>query len=189
MKARTIILTIAAAALVSAPAVLFAQQGPGGPGGGTCDGTGPHGPGMPGGPGGDGFFGGAGGFGGPGLLGILDRLADRLELTADQRQQIETIVDAHRNATQSLREQAADARASFHESHGPGDFNEVEYRTFFEAQARIHLELQLDGAAAMSQAWNVLTADQQNELLDLIELFHDGRGGPRHGGGKRVGSR
>ncbi len=180
MKARTLILTIAAAALIAAPATLIAQQGPGGPGGGTCDGSGPHGPGMPGGPGGDGIF------DGPGLLGMLDRLADRLELTADQRQQIEAIVDAHRDATQALREQAADARATFHENHGPGDFDEVAYRAFFEAQAEIHVELQLDGAAAISQAWSVLTADQQDELLELLELFHNGRGGPRHAGGKRI---
>jgi len=184
MKARNIILTIASAALIAASGIVYAQQGPG-----SCDGSGPHGPhgamggpggGGPGGPGGDGIF------GGPGLFGMLDRLADRLELTAEQQQQITAIAETHRDATRALREQAADARASFHDSHNPGDFDEATYRAFFEAQSRIHVELQLGGAAAMSQAWGVLTADQQNELQDLLELFRDGRGGPRHGGGKRI---
>jgi len=39
----------------------------------------------------------------------------------------------------------------------------------------------------MSQAWAVLTAEQQEELQELMELFGHGRGGPRSGGGKRLG--
>ena len=170
MKARTLILTIAAAALIAAPGAVIAQHGPGG---------GPHGDG--------GMFGGPGGHGGQGLLRMLHRLADRLELTEDQQAQIESIIDAHRSATQSQHDQAAAAREDFRENHGPGDFDEVEYRTFFESQAQIQVELHLDGARATSEAWNVLTPEQQDELLELIELFRDGRGGPRHGGGKRVG--
>ncbi len=182
MKARTIILTIAAAALIAAPAVLVAQQGPGGPGGGSCDGTGPHGGGM-GGPH-DG-----GGPGGQGLLRIFNRVADRLELTADQRTQIEAIIEAHRTATQGLRDQSAAARAEFRDNHDFGDFDEVEYRAFFEAQAEIQVELHLDGARATAEAWNILTPDQQEQLLEILELLRDGRGGPRHGGGKRVGQK
>ncbi len=184
MKARTLILTIATAALIAAPAALIAQQGPGGPGTGTCDGTGPHGGGM--GPQGAGM-GGPHDFGGPGLLRIFNRVAERLELTADQQTQIEAIIEAHRTATQGLRDQSAAARADFRENHGPGDFDEVEYRTFFEAQAEIQVALHLDGARATAAAWNILTPDQQQELLEILELFRDGRGGPRHGGGKRVG--
>ena len=180
MKARTLILTIAAAALIAAPAVLTAQQGPGGPGGGSCDGTGPHGGGM-GGPHA------GGGPGGAGLLHVFQRVADRLELSTDQRTQIEAIIDGHRTATQSLRDEAAEARVEFRDNHGFGDFDEVDYRTFFEAQAQIQVELHLDGASTTAEAWNILTPDQQEQLLEILELFRDGRGGRRHGGGKRVG--
>jgi len=170
MKARTLILTIATAALIAAPGAVIAQHGPGG---------GPHGDG--------GMFGGPGGHGGPGLLRMFNRLADKLELTDDQQGQIESIIDAHRDATQSLRDQAADAREGFRENHGPGDFDEVEYRAFFESQAQIQVELHLNGAGAGAEAWNILTPDQQEELLELLELFREGRGDKRHGGGKRVG--
>ena len=170
MKARTLILTIAAAALTAAPGAVIAQHGPGG---------GPHGDGE--------MFGGPGGHGGPGLLRMLNRLADKLELTDDQQGQIESIIDAHRDATQSLRDQAADAREDFRENHGPGGFDEVEYRAFFESQAQIRVELHLNGAGAGAEAWNILTPDQQEELLELLDLFREGRGGKRHGGGKRVG--
>ena len=180
MKARTLILTIAAAALVAVPAVLIAQQGPGGPGGGSCDGSGPNGGGM----GGPHEFGGPGG---PGLLRIFHRVADRLELTPDQRTQIEAIFEAHRTTTQSLRDQATEAHAEFREDHGFGDFDEVEFRTFFEAQSQIKVQLHLDGARATAEAWNILTPDQQEQLLEILELLRDGSGGRRHGGGKRVG--
>jgi len=180
MKARSLILTIAAAALIAAPAVLIAQQGPGGPGGGSCDGTGPNGRGM----GGPHDFRGSGG---PGVLQIFQRVADRLELSTDQRTQIEAIIEGHRTATQSLRDQAAEARTEFRENHGIGDFDEVEYRMFFEAQAQVQVELHLDGARATTEAWNILTPDQQEQLLEIIELVGDGHGGRRHGGGKRVG--
>lgn len=183
MKARTLILTIAAAALIAAPATLIAQQGPGGPGGGTCDGTGPHGPGMPGGPGGPEEP------GGPGLLRMLPRLAERIGLTETQQDQIQAIVDAQKPALDALRDQASAARDAFHDTYGIGDYDEVAFRTFFEAQAQLHIEMQLIGAATIAQVWQVLTPEQQGEALELIELFHDGHGGPRHGGGKRMGPR
>ena len=49
--------------------------------------------------------------------------------------------------------------------------------------------MQLIGADMKAQVFNVLTPEQQEELLELIELFRDGRGGggKRFGGGKRHG--
>jgi Spy/CpxP family protein refolding chaperone len=175
MKAKHIILTITAAVLIAAPGVLVAQHGPG-----TCDGDGPHG--RTAGPGG-----GFGGRGGAGILRMLPRLAERLELTGDQQAQIDTIIDETAPAIQDLRDQAAANREAFRETHELGDFNEPEYRAHFEVQAQIHVEMQLTGAQAAARVWQVLTPDQQQELLDLIELFHSDRG-PRHGGGKRFGS-
>ncbi len=178
MKARNIILTITAAALIAAPGLVFAQQGPGG---GTCDGEGPHGP---AGPGGGGSF-----SGGPGhhLLRMLPRLADRLELSEAQQDQIRAIVDAQKPAMDSLRDQASAARDAFHETYDLGDYDEAAFRTFYESQAQLHIEMQLLGAETVSQVWGVLTPEQQEDMLELIELFRDGRGGPRHGGGKRLG--
>jgi Spy/CpxP family protein refolding chaperone len=177
MRVRSIVLIIAAAAILAAPLVLFAQAG-----GGNCDGTGPHGP-----HGGQGRFGGPGGPAGHGLLRMLPRLAERLDLTQGQQDQIQAIIDAQKPALDDLRDQAATARDAFHDTYGIGDFNETAYRAFFEAQAQLHVEMQLIGANTVSQVWDVLTPEQQQQFLDLLELFRDGRGGPRHGGGKRRG--
>jgi periplasmic protein CpxP/Spy len=183
MKVRTLILTIAAAALIAAPAVLIAQQGPGGPGDGSCDGSGPNGGGMRGPHGG-------GGFGGPGqhgFLRMLPRLADKLDLSEDQQSQIQAIVDAGRIEIEPLREQAQTERAAFKDSHEIGAYDEGAFSAHFESQAQLHVEMQLIGARMMSEAWVVLTIEQQEELLELMELIRDGRGGPRNGGGKRHG--
>lgn len=179
MKARTLILTIAAAALVAAPALTNAQQGAG-----DCDGTGPHG--------GAKMHGGPGGPGGPdghGLLRMLPRLAERIGLTDTQHDQIEAIIAAQQPALDALRDQAQTARETFTEAHEIGDFDEAAYRTFFESQASLHVEMQLIGAAIVDQVWDVLTPEQQTEVSDLLDLFGGGFGGPRQGGGKRMGPR
>lgn len=177
MNARTIILTITAAALLAAPGAIFAQQGPG-----DCDGSGPHG--RMGGPGGGGGFGGQGGHG---LLRMLDRVGDRIGLTDAQRTQIETIVDARKPELDALRDQAQAERATFRDGHEMGDFDEATFRNHFELQASLHVEMQLIGAEVASQVWAVLTPEQQTQVLEIIDLIGDGRGGPRHGGGKRLG--
>lgn len=182
MKARNIILTITAAALIAAPGVLFAQQGPGG--GGTCDGEGPHGPAGQGGPHGEGSFGSNAAHG---LLRMLPRLAERLELSDAQKDQIHAIIDAQKPALEALKDQASAARDIFHDTYEVGDYDEAAFRMFFESQAQLHVEMQLIGAETVSQVWDILTPEQQEELLELMDLFRDGRGGPRNGGGKRMG--
>jgi len=182
MKARNTILTITAITLIAAAGVVFAQQGPG-----DCDGDGPHGPhGTMGGPGGPGDNGGPGGHG---FLRMLPRLAEKLDLTQEQQDQIRAIVDAGKPEMEALREQAQTEREAFTDSHEMGDFNEATFRTHFESQAQLHVEMKLIGADMMSQAWNVLTPEQQEELEELMALFGNGRHGPRNGGGKRHGGR
>jgi Spy/CpxP family protein refolding chaperone len=115
-------------------------------------------------------------------------LADRLELSETQRDQISAIMEAQRPAMEALRDEAAAARDAFHETYDIGDYDEAAFRAFFESQAGIHVEMKLLGAATVSQVWEILTPEQQEQILDLIELFRDGRGsGKRHGGGGRHG--
>lgn len=198
MNARNLTLTLTAAALIAVPGLASAQAGPGtcdgtGPHGphmaggpGNCDGTGPHGPHMMGGPGGPG---GPGGHGGHGLLRFIQRVGDRIGLSDAQQAQIQTIVDAEMPAVRDLMEQARTAAEDFRASHGPGDFNDSEYRAFLESQARIHVEARLAGAAAADQVWDVLTPEQQQQVLDLLELMGPGHGPGKRSGGKRLGQR
>lgn len=183
MKSRTIILTLTAAAILAAPGLLFAQQGPG-----SCDGDGPHGP-----NGGPGAFGGPGGPGGPGrsdgpiVMRMLHRFGERLDLTDAQLTQIDAIAEAGRTEAEPLMDQLQTERQAFRDSHEIGDFDESSFRAHFEQQAELQVELKLIGARTASEAWSVLTVDQQQELLEIMELLGPGNHGPRNGGNKRHG--
>ena len=171
MKARHIILTIAAAVLIAAPTTVLAQGGPGpgqggGPGSGWGGGFGPHG----------------GGQGG-GMLRMLPRMLRHLDLEPAQQDLIQEILDNATTAIEPLVAQSIEQREAFHEFHGIGDYDESTYREFFQSLATTDVEIRLISADAVSRAWKTLTAEQQEELQELLENF--GRGMKRHGGGRR----
>ena len=164
MKARHIITIALAVTLLAIPGQLMAQGGPRG------------GPGM----------GGPGGFGGPGLHRLerlLPRLAEFLDLTAEQEANIRAILDEELPQIEAWKEQIRDERQAFHDSHTPGSFDEAEFRAFATAQAATHVEVAVATARTMSRVYNVLTPEQQDQLRRLMGFFHE-RGGQRRGGGR-----
>ena len=103
-----------------------------------------HGPGGPGGPGGP--------------------FAD-LNLTEDQKAQIQKINESYREGEQALHEQMR----ALHESQGDpmsGQFNEAAVRSAAEARAKIQIELEVSQARKMSEIRNVLTAEQKAQLAE-----------------------
>ena len=170
MTHRTITFTLLTLTVLALPALATAQGHHG------RHGSGDHGAGGPG-----GFLGhgkGPGGFG-PGML--LGRLADRLDLSDEQRTEIEAIYEASRDRTADLRDQLQTAREAFHEDHELGVFDETEARTFAATATGIQAELMVEHMRANAEAFNVLTPEQQDALRDLLEdmgdLFGPGRGG------------
>jgi Spy/CpxP family protein refolding chaperone len=126
--------------------------------------------------------------GGPGLgmvQGLLHRLGDYIELTEDQRTQIEAVAEQARTEIRPLLQQARAERQEFRSSDQPGDFDEVAFRNHAQKQAQIHVDIQVAAARAMSQAMNILTPEQREKLEELRGLFGRRGGGGRgfHGGG------
>jgi len=171
MKRRHMILTIAAAVLLAAPTAVLAQGGPGpgqggGPGGGWEGGFGPHGGGQ-----------------GAGMLRMIPRILRHLDLEPGQQELIEGILENAKTSIQPLVDQSIEAREAFHQDHGIGDFEETAYREFFKSLAAIDVEIKLVSADAMSQVWSHLTAEQKEQLEDMLDNF--GRGMKRRSGGRR----
>ena len=155
---------VAAVVLVAAAVVVVSQQ-PGPPPGGPM-GQGPMGPGGPGGPG---FRGGPQGPGGPrhdfGPFGPFGR---ELNLTDDQKAQIQKIQESSRESDKAL----FDQMRALHEKQGdiaPGTFDEAAFRSAAEARAKIQIDLEVSHAKMMSQVFNVLTAEQKAQL----QAHHD----------------
>jgi Spy/CpxP family protein refolding chaperone len=172
MNRRTITLTLLAIALIAVPALTVAQARFGGGDG--------HGP---------GFFGHRGRHGGDGFGAgmLLGRFADRLELTDDQRAEIEAIVETSREQSQTLREQLAEARQAYRDAHEPGTFDEAEARAHAQSQADLHAEIMVIRMKTKADVYNVLTPEQQEELKEILDLLGDL--GPRRGGKRGPGRR
>jgi Spy/CpxP family protein refolding chaperone len=134
----------AAGVFIVALAILVVSQGPGGPRGG--------------------FHGGPGGRDG------LGPLARDLNLTDDQKAQIQKIQDSFATSTKELREQL---RTQHENEPDPfsGTFDEAAVRAAAEARAKVEVELQVQRAKMMSQIGSLLTADQKAQLAAKRQKF------------------
>jgi len=162
---------LAAAVLVAAAVVVVSQQPgppPGGPMGQGPMGPGPMGPG-PMGPGGPGFRGGPQGPGGPRQgFGPFGPFSHELNLTDDQKAQIQKIQESFRESDKAL----FDQMRALHDKQGdvaPGTFDEAAFRSAAEARAKIQIELEVSHAKMMSQVFSLLTAEQKAQL----QAHHD----------------
>ncbi len=151
---------VAAAVLLVAAAVVLSQQ--------------PRGPrpgGFQGGPPPEGFQGpppppgqrGPGGPGGPREFGPFGPFGRELNLTDDQKAQIQKIQQSFQQGDQALHEQM---RALMEQQGDPlsGQFNETAFRSAAEARAKIQVEMEVSHARMMSQMLAVLTDAQRAQL-------------------------
>ena len=172
MKVRTLFLTLATLAVVAAPLMVTAQAGPGG-GAGSGYGSRGHGPAGHG--NGLGFFDRA-----------LPRLAERLELSDQQMEAIQAIVDEARPQLENYAEQLRAGREAWREGNDdPTVFNEGAFRSHMDQQHRIKTELMVKVQQTKAQALAVLTPEQ----LEQFEEMHDQLGQRfKRGSGHRRGS-
>jgi len=152
MKARNLILILAAVAMAVGATVVLAGPGGFGP-------PGMHGRGM----------------GGP--LGPLGRALHRLDLSDAQRTQIDAIVTEAKPGIEALREQLRSGREAFRAAHPPTTFDEAAIRAHATEQGKIRTELAVSTAGVRAQVLGVLTADQLARLKAIREEMNR-RGGP-----------
>jgi periplasmic protein CpxP/Spy len=115
------------------------------------------------GPGGD-FAPGFGRHGG----GMLRHMSKELNLTADQQNQIKSIMQAERGKTKPLtlqlrrNEQAQNASIN-------GTFDEARARAFAQKQTQIMSDLIVEKQRTKSQIYSVLTPEQRQKALQLVQ--------------------
>ncbi len=160
-NSRSMIVAVALAGMVAVPALVLAAGG--------HRGARQDGPGM------DGF--GA-------RPGMLLRLADRLDLSTEQRARIESIIEQERPAVQQLRTQLMEARRAFRDTMTPGSFDEAAVRAHAEAQSKLMTEMMVANARMKAHVLAVLTPEQLSQLEEIRDLFHD-FAGPHRGGFRR----
>jgi len=187
MRARNIILTIAAAVLLAAPTAVFAQNGSGpgdgtGSGGAWGGGQGHHGGGQ------QGRFGNP--EGGDGLRffeRMLPRMAEELGLSDEQLSQIQAIVEEARPQIENFAQQLRDEREAYRAANDdPTYFDEAAFLVHAEKQHGIQIQLGVVAGHAKAAALDVLTDEQLARLEEI--RGNSGYGKARRGSGRRSSS-
>jgi periplasmic protein CpxP/Spy len=129
-------------------------QGPGGPGGGP--GRGPGGPGGP-----------------------EQFLFAQLSLTDAQKEQVKSIRESARAASEPFREQLKTVRDEIQAATANGAFDEATVRAIAAKAAPAEVELAVIDARTRAAVYNVLTPEQRTKLAALQAEFEQRRGGPR----------
>lgn len=118
---------------------------------------------------------------GPG--GPFERLADILDLSDEQRRQIEEIRSAERTRTEEFRRQHDEARDAIEKLTSSAKFDESAVRTLAGKQSAAATELIVAQARTRNQIYALLTPEQR-QLAERIGTGAGKRGGERRGGGK-----
>lgn len=184
MKARHIILTIAAAIILAVPTTVLAQTGPGpgdgtGSGGAWGGGHGRHG-------GGPGRFGGDDASHGLRFFEhMLPRLAEELGLSDEQLTEIQAIADAARPEIEEFAQQLNEGREAYRASNDDPTFFDAEaFRAHAQTQHAIQTELGVVAGQAKADALKVLTPEQLVQLEEMRGNF--GRKSFRRSSGRRA---
>lgn len=110
----------------------------------------------------------------------LERLADRLDMTEEQRAEIKVILDDAREQMVELREQIRENRVELRELTGQAEFDEVAVRSLADKQGDLKAEAIVLRARQRHDMKAVLTDEQLVQLDEMRNRKH------YRGGGKRL---
>jgi len=123
--------------------------------------------------------GGADGDEAPGLR-HFERLATILDLSDDQRRQIDALREAERLATEPYRRQLRESREAIHALTRSEPFDEGAVRRLARSKADAAVELQVAHARTRSQIHALLTKEQRS-LAERLDMGPGQRGPKRQG--------
>lgn len=116
----------------------------------------------------------------------IDRIVDRLELSASQRDVIEPAIEAHRGTMESLRPQVREARKLLREAVRSESFDELAIRDAASALALLEAEVAVARGEFLAEMRSQLSAEQF-EKLEAMGPRRGRRGGNRGKVGPRGG--
>lgn len=98
---------------------------------------------------------------------ILQRLADRLELTADQRTQIKTILEGEQDNLKPLLTSLHDARTNLRAAIHAADANETSVRAASAKVASAEADLAVERLKISGKIAPIVTAGQRQKISEL----------------------
>jgi Spy/CpxP family protein refolding chaperone len=118
------------------------------------------------------------GFGGPGMgYGLhrmdsearIERMADALDLTKEQRDKVRAIVDKSRPQTRELRDKLADNRKQLHTLVQQGSAKEADVRKLADTQGKLMADMIVQRTKVRNEIHAVLTPEQREKLQQRFE--------------------
>lgn len=110
----------------------------------------------------------------------LEMMITVLDLSTDQQEQIESILNQKWLEKQNQREAMQASRDTLHELRTADTFNEAEFRTAIAKHNALKTEMMVDREKTKQELYAILTPEQQEKAETLHGLM-GGKGG-RHGG-------
>lgn len=112
---------------------------------------------------------------------FLRRLARVLDLTDEQKDQIQAILEEAQVENEPLREQMQANREAIREATQGGAFfeNEAQVIALAEAQGALHAQMIVSHQRVKATIFQILTPEQQEKLENLEGMFEGGRRGRR----------
>jgi Spy/CpxP family protein refolding chaperone len=108
------------------------------------------------------------------------RNANDLDVTDEQIDQIESILENARPRFEALGEQLRTQRDAWQESNDPAVFDEAATRQFAENQAALHANLMVHQMQTRAAVLSVLTPEQRETLQQIRSEMQGRRGGKKH---------
>ncbi|MEW6721395.1 MAG: Spy/CpxP family protein refolding chaperone [Thermodesulfobacteriota bacterium] len=93
----------------------------------------------------------------------FDRIADDLDLTAEQQKQARAILDAERDKSEALRKQMRDSREKMREIAWKSPLDEAAIRKLTDEQAKAKAEMIVSKAQARDKVYALLTPEQKEK--------------------------
>lgn len=97
---------------------------------------------------------------------FMGRMAEKLNLTDAQKEQIKQITTRYREGMKAQREQRRGERGGSDLFNG-GTFDEAQVRAKAQARANARVEREVAHARMMSEIYNVLTAEQKAQIAAM----------------------
>jgi protein CpxP len=114
-------------------------------------------------------------------------MMNRLNLSDQQREQLRGVADSHRDELRPLVERERTARGALQAAITSDSFNEGTVREQANAVAQVEADLAVLRARAFSEAFQILTPEQQSRLKTLQAQATERRGQrPPRGRGGRI---
>jgi protein CpxP len=104
-------------------------------------------------------------MGGP--LGPMRMLASKLGITDDQKQQIKTVMQSHRDEWKALADRAATAHKALHDAVTAETIDENAIRQHSAEVAAVQADMAVARAHAHAEIFKLLTPEQQNKAREL----------------------